>query len=183
MPGRSKIAETYLFSQIFVAVTQKIYFSLECFKTSSSPYYESEKWKQKSFNRVWLCNPMDYRVHGILQARILEWVAFLFSRGSSQPRDRTQVSYTAGISGWFFTNWATREALGGQELYSKQVLLLKDSTRAQVAQGVPIQGPATQWSWSWDGKSEPEPTPRAFPEARQGKPSPGIGLSFRIMHS
>ena len=38
------------------------------------------------------CDPMDYRVHGILQARILEWVAFPFSRGSSQPRDRTQVS-------------------------------------------------------------------------------------------
>ena len=32
-----------------------------------------------------LCNPVDYRVHGILQARILEWVAVLFSRGSSQP--------------------------------------------------------------------------------------------------
>ena len=35
---------------------------------------------------------MDYTVHGILQARILEWVAFPFSRGTSQPRDRTQVS-------------------------------------------------------------------------------------------
>ena len=34
-----------------------------------------------------LCNPMDYTVHGILQARILEWVDFPFSRGSSQPRD------------------------------------------------------------------------------------------------
>ena len=34
-----------------------------------------------------LCNPMDYTVHGILQARILEWVAFPFFRGSSQPRD------------------------------------------------------------------------------------------------
>ena len=34
-----------------------------------------------------LCNLMDYTVHGILQARILEWVAFPFSRGSSQPRD------------------------------------------------------------------------------------------------
>ena len=34
-----------------------------------------------------LCNPMDYMVRGILQARILEWVAFPFSRGSSQPRD------------------------------------------------------------------------------------------------
>ena len=38
-----------------------------------------------------LCNPMDCTVHGILQARILEWVAFPFSRGSYQPRDRTQV--------------------------------------------------------------------------------------------
>ena len=39
-----------------------------------------------------LCDPVDYTVHGILQARILEWVTFPFSRGSSQPRDRTQVS-------------------------------------------------------------------------------------------
>ena len=43
-----------------------------------------------------LCNPMDYTVLGILQARILEWVAFPFSRGSSQPRDRAQVSHIAG---------------------------------------------------------------------------------------
>ena len=47
---------------------------------------------------------MDYTVHGILQARILEWVAFPFSRGSSQPRDRTQLSH---IAGGFFTIWAT----------------------------------------------------------------------------
>ena len=43
-----------------------------------------------------LCNPMDYTVHGILQARILEWVAFPFSRGPSQRRDRTQVSRIVG---------------------------------------------------------------------------------------
>ena len=48
-----------------------------------------------------LCDPMDYTVHGILQARILEWVAFLFSRGSSQSRDQTQVSH---IEGGFFTS-------------------------------------------------------------------------------
>ena len=48
-----------------------------------------------------LCDPMDYTAHGILQARILEWVAILFSRGSSQPRDRTQVSHLAG---GFFTS-------------------------------------------------------------------------------
>ena len=55
---------------------------------------------------------MDYTVHGILQARILEWVAFPFSSVSSQPRDQTQVSR---IASWFFTNWATREA---QEYWS-----------------------------------------------------------------
>ena len=42
-----------------------------------------------------LCNPMDYTVHGILQARILEWIAFPFCRGSFQPSDRTQVSCIA----------------------------------------------------------------------------------------
>ena len=44
---------------------------------------------------------MDYTVHGILQARILEWVAFPFSMGSSQPRDQTQVSR---LGGRFFTS-------------------------------------------------------------------------------
>ena len=43
-----------------------------------------------------LCNPMDYTAHGILQAKILDWVAFPCSRGSSQPRDGTQVFHTAG---------------------------------------------------------------------------------------
>ena len=42
-----------------------------------------------------LCDLMDYTVHGVLQARILEWVAFSLSRGSSQPRDQTQVSLIA----------------------------------------------------------------------------------------
>ena len=55
---------------------------------------------------------MDYTVHGILQARILEWVAFPFSRGSSQPKDQTPVSH---IAGRFFTSWATGEA---QEYWS-----------------------------------------------------------------
>ena len=43
-----------------------------------------------------LCDPMDYTVHESLQARILEWVAFPFSRASSQSRDQTQVSHIAG---------------------------------------------------------------------------------------
>ena len=60
-----------------------------------------------------LCNPMDCSlpcscVCGILQARILKWVAIPFSRGSSQHRGQNRVSC---IAGRFFTSWATREAL------------------------------------------------------------------------
>ena len=62
--------------------------------------------------RPTLCDPVDYTVREILQARILEWVAFPFSRGSSQPRDWTQVSR---IVGGFFTSWTTRET---QEYWS-----------------------------------------------------------------
>ena len=49
-----------------------------------------------------LCDSIDYSVYGILLAKILEWVAFPFSRGSSQPRDQTQVSH---IAGRFFTSY------------------------------------------------------------------------------
>ena len=52
------------------------------------------------------CDPMDYAVHGILQARILEWIAFSFSRGSFQPRDQTQISC---ITGKFFTIWGRED--------------------------------------------------------------------------
>ena len=84
-----------------------------CSKTITSHLYD------KVFGTIWkvkvkvaqlcptLCEPMDYTVHGILQIGILEWVAFPFSRGSSQPRDQIQVSC---IEGGFFTSWATREA-------------------------------------------------------------------------
>ena len=60
---------------------------------------------------------MDYVVHGILQATILEWVAFPFFRESSQPKDQTQISCIAGS---FFISWATREA---QEHWSGLSLL------------------------------------------------------------
>ena len=53
------------------------------------------------------CSPLGFFVHGILQAKILEWVVIPFSQGSSQPRDQTQVSY---IAGGFFTIQASREA-------------------------------------------------------------------------
>ena len=55
-----------------------------------------------------LCDLTGSSGHGILQTRILEWVAIPFSRGSSLPRDRTPVSCIAGM---FFTVWATREGL------------------------------------------------------------------------
>ena len=63
---------------------------------------------------VWLfCDPMGWclpgaSVHGILQARILEWVIIAFSRGSSWPRDWTRVSHNAGR---FFTVWVTNAGL------------------------------------------------------------------------
>ena len=53
------------------------------------------------------CSPPGSSVHGILPARIRKWVAIPFSRGSSQPRNWTQVSC---ITGSFLTNWAMREA-------------------------------------------------------------------------
>ena len=56
------------------------------------------------------CSPPGSSVHGILQARTLEWVAMPFSRGSSQPRDQTHVSCISWITGRFFTHWATWEA-------------------------------------------------------------------------
>ena len=66
-------------------------------------YYSGNTYHQQfitlliiSFSKWALCDPEDYNIQGILQARTLEWVAFPFSRGSSQPRDRTQVSHIGG---------------------------------------------------------------------------------------
>ena len=62
----------------------------------------SSMWKLKvAQSCLTLCDPRDYTVHGILQARMLEWVAFPFFRGSPQPRDRALVSC---IAGGFFTS-------------------------------------------------------------------------------
>ena len=63
------------------------------------------EWKSFSHGKLFV-TPIYYRVHEILQARILEWVAVPFSRASSQPREQTQVSH---IAGRFFTSWATRK--------------------------------------------------------------------------
>ena len=61
-------------------------------------------------------NSINYTFHGILQVSILEWVDFLFFRGSSQPRDQTQVYRIAGS---YFTSWVTREALLGRKAMTK----------------------------------------------------------------
>ena len=66
-----------------------------------STTWEAHESENESQSCPTLCNSMDYTVHGIFQAIILEWVAFPFSRGSFQPRDRTQVSH---IAGGFFTS-------------------------------------------------------------------------------
>ena len=84
------------------------------------------------------CSPPGSSVHGILQARTLEWVAMPSSRGSSWPRNQTRVSCTADI---FFTSWATREAPSG--LYQKGVQSSdqypKDSHLSPTLTHVPIQ--------------------------------------------
>ena len=89
--GMSEFHRTLSFA---VFTVQKVYLCIEILRCYS-------------LSRVWLCDLMGSTVHGILQARILECVAFPFSKGSSQPRHQTQFSH---IAGGFFTNWATREA-------------------------------------------------------------------------
>ena len=72
-----------------------------------------------SESRLVVSNSLQpHTVHGIFQARILEWIAFPFSRGSSQPSVQTQVSH---IVGRFFTSWTTREAHKQSSVYFSSV--------------------------------------------------------------
>ena len=94
-----------------VEVTQKVAFS-DWFLWLGFYYYKEKKKKKVAQSCLTLyepldCSPPGTSAHGIFQARILEWVAIPFSRGSSWPRDRTQVSCIAGRC---FNLWATREA-------------------------------------------------------------------------
>ena len=82
------------------------------------------------------CNPMDCSpttssVHGIVQARILEWVAVSYSRGSSQPRDKTHVSCISCIGRWILHHWATRET---QHVFPSSLKLLLLSWQCIEAQ-------------------------------------------------
>ena len=98
--------------------------------TSLSLYFPNVKVAQSCLT---LCDPMDYTIHGILQVRIPEWVAFPFSRGSLQPMDRTQVSR---IAGRLFTSWATQ-----QHNYILPALFLSFSSLAAPYSGTEVSSP------------------------------------------
>ena len=120
-----------------------------------------------------LCDPMDCSppgssVHGILQARILEWVAMPYSTGSSRPRDWSRVSCVSCTAGRFFT----AEALGKTTLYQQEftkersvwchlhpVPHWKDSTERitgpQAKALVTQQCGLRLWFW-WEGGQDPE---------------------------
>ena len=92
-----------------------------------------------------LCDPWTCIVHGILQARILEWVAFPFFRGPSQPRDWTQVSR---IAGGFFTSWGTREALWINSPWQKRSVSTCEKWWHQVLKKMQKMHPsACCWQW------------------------------------
>ena len=86
-----------------------------------------------------LCDPLDYTGHGILQARILEWVAFPFFRGSSQPWDWTQVSR---IAGGLVTSLGTREAPAGRNINN---LRYADDTTLMAEREEELK--ASWWKW------------------------------------
>ena len=101
------------------------------------------------------CGPMDcglpaYCVHGILKARILDWVVISFSRGSSQPRNGSQVSCTVDR---LFTNWATREVIN-----SWVVVLIVDwsSLVAQTVKHLPTMQETQVQSWGQEDLLEKE---------------------------
>ena len=100
--------EVFMYSQFIVLICNSA--------NNFSSYHELLITKSESESEVaqscpTLCDPVDcslpgFSIHGILQARILEWVTISFSRGSSRPGDRTWVSH---IVGRHFNLWATRE--------------------------------------------------------------------------
>ena len=90
----------------------KLMMAMEYNMSKKNTWTHSESESEVTQSCLTLCDPVDCSlpgssVHGILQKRILEWVAISFSRGSSRPRDRTWVSRIAGRRS---TLWATRKA-------------------------------------------------------------------------
>ena len=126
------------------------------------------------------CSPRGFSVRGILQARILEWVAISFSRGSSWSRDWTQVSC---IADRFFTIWATREArLPKEEGFSEETVIpKKQPSRAPswlvshntsgmcllAAHPLPRRG-AWAWCRKWEGLEMSKTYAKSLNRAHQG---------------
>ena len=105
-------------------------------------------------SHVWLCGPMDCSppgssVHGLFQARVLEWVDLSFSRGSSQPKDWTRVSCTACR---FFTIWATGETCGPLK---KGILWKKKKKKL-----LPKSDGDSEWELPWVFWKSPHPWPK-----------------------
>ena len=118
------------------------------------------KWSEVAQSCPTLCDPTDYSlpgfsVHGIFQARLLEWVAISFSRGSSQPRDWTQVSR---IGGRCFTHWATRELekwlsfLPTTHLFSWLFFLFSERMALHILNLFQFGSfwPRTEQAWGWN---------------------------------
>ena len=91
------------------------------------------------------CSPSGSSAHGILQARILEWVAISFSRGSSRPRDQTLVSC---IAGGFITIWATR-AVGRETNWESSMETYTLPYVEQIASRKLLYGVGAQTSSLW----------------------------------
>ena len=146
------------------------------------------------------CSQPGSSVHGIFQARILEWVAIPFSRGSSQPRNQTWVSH---ISGRFFTVWATREAqiyhtaahvsLSYAYLYIKIYMLIVGLPCPLLSQEVcSNSGPLSQWYHPTISSSvvpfsshlQSFPAPGSFPMSQfftSGGQSIGVSASASVL--
>ena len=119
-----------------------------------------------------LCNPMacslpGFSVHGIFQARILEWVTISFSRRSSQPRDWTRVSCIVGRR---FTVWATREVRRCWILHisrNNTFHCVKSASVSHLVVSIAHQAPLSMGlsrQECWSGK--PLPSPGDLPDPR-----------------
>ena len=98
-----------------------------------------------------LCDPVDcslqgFSIHGIIQAKILEWVAISFSRGSSRPRDQTWVSSVAGKC---FNLWATREARVISWVFGIGCLLWPVCSLGKTLLAFALLHFVLQWQSSW----------------------------------
>ena len=113
--------------------TGKDQFSFQS-QRKAMPKNAQVQYSSVAHSRPTLCDPMDYNllgfsIHGILQARILDWIAISFSRGSSWPRDRIRVSC---IGRWILHHWTTREDLHLWEIF--QIIQNSKTTRLYVCE-------------------------------------------------